>query len=135
MQQEDRDSDPPKFSVTYSMQHTCKNVDINLPFVIDSAPRNTSLLGCESEYSLSHQPSPSSLVTENQSQHDSPLIADNLPTYELLSDLLEPVTPIGTPSLVDAMPNIFSPPYADWEMMMDVVDLTEAKIFEKGSFF
>ncbi|XP_008788524.2 WRKY DNA-binding transcription factor 70 [Phoenix dactylifera] len=134
VQQEDRDSDPPKFSVTYSMQHTCKDVDINSPFVMDSAPRNTSLLGCES-VSLCYQPSPSFLFTENQSQGNSLLIGGKLPTDELLSGLLEPATPIGTPTSVDEISNIFSPFYADWEMMMDAVDLTEAKTYEKGSFF
>ncbi|KAG1338159.1 putative WRKY transcription factor 70 [Cocos nucifera] len=136
VQQEDSDSDPPKFIVTYSMQHTCKNVDINSPFVVDSAPSSTSLLGSESEYSLCHQPSPSSIVTENQSQGNSLLIADELPTdHELLSGLLAPATPIGTPGLVDEIPNIFSPLYTDWGMMMDGVELTEAKIYEKGSFY
>ncbi|XP_010922758.1 probable WRKY transcription factor 70 [Elaeis guineensis] len=135
VQQEDRDSDPPKFLVTYSMQHTCKNVDINSPFIVDSAPRNTPILGSESEYSLCYQPSPSSIVTENQSQGYSPLIADKLPTDELLSGLLAPATPIGTPGLVDEISNIFSPLYTDWDMMMDAVDLTEVKISEKEISF
>lgn len=135
MQQEDCDSDPPNFSVAYTEQHTCKNVDFNPPFVMESAPRNTSVPGFESEYSLCYQFSPSSLVTENQSQDNSLLIADNFPADELLSGLLSPATPIGTPGFVDAVSNIFSPPYTDWELMMDAVKFTEAKIIENGSFF
>lgn len=134
VQQEDRDADPPKFNVTYTNQHTCKTVDINSPFVMDSAPRGTSLLSCESD-SLCYQPSPSSLVTENQSQDSLQLISDRLPTDVLPSQLPEPATTIGTSGLVDAISNIFSPLDTDWGMAMNAFDLTEAKIFENGIFF
>ena len=108
VQQEHDNGDTPKFTVTFSNQHTCKiNVETSSPFVMDSSSNykesSAVILGSNSGQRENEDPSPNSSVGDQFNLDESP---------------------VYTPPVQDEMPNMFSP-VTLWDLDTDWTPIDE----------